>query len=150
MDKKPIFGLLAVGVLTAVLVVVPNRADAHPSGAWGSYEDYRRPESRSDWNKLRRDRAALRRDQAELERDRTDLRRLYERGASRAAIERKKAEIRRDLREIREGRREVWESYSALRRDRYDNDRRYDNRRDWRRDDRGGWGWGNGWWGRYR
>lgn len=150
MHKKDlIVGLLAVGVFAGALAVVPNRADAHPDGRWGRYEDSRRPDNRSNWGE-RRDRAELRRDLAELERDRADLRRLYQRGASRAAIERKKAEIRRDLREVREGQRKVSENYSERGRDRYDNYRRDDNRRDRWRNERPWWGWGNGGWNRYR
>lgn len=151
MNKKNlVVGLLAVGMLAGALAAVPERADAHPSGRWAGYEDYRRPDNHGAWIELRRDKAELQRDVAELERDRADLRRLYQRGASRAAIERKKAEIRRDLREIRDGRREVSESYSGLRRDRYDNDRWYDNRQGWRGSDPGWRGWGNGRWGRSR
>jgi len=128
--KTLIVGLIAAGVLAGASVA-PISAEAYH---YGQYESYRRDGGR--WNEVRRDRQELWRDQAELARDREDLRRLYARGASRSAIERKKAEIRHDIREVRESQAEVQENYYDRR---YDN--RYDRRQSW-------WGWGNGWWNR--
>ena len=128
MNKKGLtLALLTAGVL-AGSTVVPSFAEANHYGRDSNYSrDYGR------WSEVRRDRRELWRDQAELARDREDLRRLYQRGASRAAIERKREEIRDDLREIRE-------SSNELRGDRrYGYDRRYDR----------GW-WGHGWWNRNR
>ena len=127
MDKKGlIFALLTAGVLAGT-TAVPSFAEANH---YGRYNNYGRDSGR--WSEVRRDRRELSRDQAELARDREDLRRLHQRGASRAAIERKREEIRDDLREVRE-------SANDLRGYGYD-----------RRDDRGWWGWGNGWWNRNR
>jgi hypothetical protein len=109
----------------------PVSAQAYP---YGRYDNYRRD---SRWEDMRRDRQELSRDQAELARDREDLRRLYARGASPSAIERKRAEVRGDLREVRESQEEVRENY-------------YDLGRYWYDRGQGWWGWSNGWWNRYR
>ena len=134
MNKKTlIVGLLTAGVLSGA-AVVPDSAQADYRDR---YQDYRRDDNR--WRELHRDRRELWRDRAELERDRDDLRRLYQRGASRAAIERKKAEIRDDFREVRESHQEVREGYYDGGRNRrygYDN---HDN--SWSRN--GWWGWWN-------
>jgi hypothetical protein len=133
MNKKAlILGLLTAGVLAGA-TVAPSFAEANH---YGRYDNYRRDNGR--WSEVRRDRRELWRDQAELARDREDLRRLYQRGASRAAIVRKKEEIRDDLREVRE-------SSTDLR-----GDRRYGYDSGYDRGDRGWWGWGNGWWNRNR
>jgi hypothetical protein len=141
--KALIVGLMTAGVLAGA-AVMPNFAEAD---YYGRPENYRR--DNGSWYEARRDRQELWRDQAELERDREDLRRLYQRGASRAAIERKRAEIRNDLGEIRQSQEEVREGYSDLRRDRYGYDNRYDRGRG-QSNDQGWWGWGNGWWNRNR
>lgn len=136
MKKKPIIvGLLATALISGA-AFMPSTAQADHRDR---YQNYRRDDGR--WREWRQDRREVWRDQAELQRDREDLRRLYQRGASRAAIERKKAEIRDDLREIRESREEVRENYYD-----WNRDRRYGYDNWWSRN--GWWGWGNGWWGR--
>jgi hypothetical protein len=135
MNKKAlIVGLLTAGLLSGA-AVVPNAAHAD---RYDRYDNYRRDDARRrEW---RQDRRELWRDQAELQRDREDLRRLYQRGASRGAIERKKAEIRDDLREVRDSREEVGNGYGYYD---YGRDRRYgyDNDSWWSRN--GWWGWWN-------
>jgi chromosome segregation ATPase len=131
MNKKTlIVGLLTAGILSGA-AIIPNSAQAHDRDRYDNYRSYN-----SRWGELRRDRQELWRDRAELQRDREDLRRLYDRGASRAAIDRKKAEIRDDLREVRESQQELREGYYD-----YGRDRRYGYDNGWSRN--GWWGWWN-------
>ena len=135
MNKKTlIVGLLAAGLLSGAAAIVPNSAQADHRDRYDNYRSYD-----NRWGELRGERQELWRDRAELQRDREDLRRLYQRGASRAAIDRKKAEIRDDLREIRESQNVLRDGYDDSNRDRRYG---YDS---WRN---GWWGWGNGWWNR--
>jgi hypothetical protein len=124
--KNASLTVLAAGIISLLVLSMPNTADAN---------------SRNRQKKL--DQAArheLRKDRNELERDRRDLSRLYRNGASREEIYRKKAEIRDDLREIAQDRGQVGR-YDGYRGDRYG---WYDTRGLRNRNDNGWWNWGRG------